>query len=392
MLRSFVVAATAATLTLTTIGVSATGASAKSACDLVASPTGSDAATGSITAPFRTAQKLVNSLGPGETGCLRAGTYDENVTMRSPGVVLTGYPGETATIVGRFWADGNRDTISGLNLDGVNAERLPSPSITADQVTFSDDDVTNDHTAICFDVGSETWGVAHDTTITRDRIHDCGVLPRENHHHGIYVQAAYRTDIEWNLIYDNADRGIQLYPDAQDTTIAHNVINGNGEALDISGADGQASDNSNIYDNLLTNSRARYDVSSWYPSGNPIGYGNRVHNNCIGGGALGAIDSGDGGFQAYDNTLATPRYLDAARGDFSIPASSVCMSLAGDVAAVVAGSETIGHAVRGVATSAPHPRRLTAPRSKHGRVHIARLGRVISFGSDTRGSLAPAWR
>src|SRR3954453_8112497 len=40
-------------------------------CDLVASTAGSDAAPGTLSQPFRTVQKVVNSLGPGQTGCLR---------------------------------------------------------------------------------------------------------------------------------------------------------------------------------------------------------------------------------------------------------------------------------------------------------------------------------
>jgi hypothetical protein len=44
-----------------------------SSCTKVASPNGSDSASGRKSAPFETAQKLIDSLQPGETGCLRAG-------------------------------------------------------------------------------------------------------------------------------------------------------------------------------------------------------------------------------------------------------------------------------------------------------------------------------
>ena len=334
-----IVAACAAALALMTAS-----ASASTGCALVASPSGSDTAAGSAAAPLRSAQKLVDALQPGETGCLRGGTYVGDVTMRSRSATLTSYPGETARLVGRLWVPGDGDTIRGLELDGRNAANLPSPSINGDDVTFSDDDVTNDHTAICFDIGSHTWGIAHNTVIERNRIHDCGVLPPQNHNHGIYLQAAYDTQIVWNLIYNNADRGIQLYPDAQDTVIAHNVVNDNGEALDISGADGTASSNSDIYDNLLTNSRVRYDVQSWYPSGNPVGRNNRVHNNCIWGGAMGTVETVGGGFTSRQNTVANPRYVDAAAANFALRGQSPCASLAGDIASVVAGTKTVAQA------------------------------------------------
>ena len=51
--------------------------------------------------------------------------------------------------------------------------------------------------------------------IERNRIHDCGVLPAENHHHGIYIEASDDARVIDNWIYDNADRGVQMFPDSQ---------------------------------------------------------------------------------------------------------------------------------------------------------------------------------
>ena len=51
-------------------------------------------------------------------------------------------------------------------------------------------------------------------------IHDCGRLPATNRHNGISVTYATGTRIAANWIYDNADRGVQLYPDADDTRVA----------------------------------------------------------------------------------------------------------------------------------------------------------------------------
>ena len=44
-----------------------------SACTRVAAPGGSDSAAGTAGAPYATFKKLVHSLAPGQTGCLRAG-------------------------------------------------------------------------------------------------------------------------------------------------------------------------------------------------------------------------------------------------------------------------------------------------------------------------------
>ena len=75
-------------------------------CDKYAAPNGSDRARGNLSAPFRTAQRLVDSLRPGQTGCLRAGTYTEGDKVllfedggtRERRIVLRAYSGEEATV------------------------------------------------------------------------------------------------------------------------------------------------------------------------------------------------------------------------------------------------------------------------------------------------------
>src|SRR5205807_9016618 len=136
--------------------------------------------------------------------------------------------------------------------------------------------------------------------------------------HGIYVDDAINTRIEWSLIYDNADRGIQLYPNAQGTTIDHNVIDDNGEGIIFSGDNGMASDGNEVYNNLLTGATIRHDVESWYPNGNPLGTGNVLHDNCVWGGREGAIDTSGGGFTATHNLNVNPQYVDATRHEYRL--------------------------------------------------------------------------
>ena len=210
------------------------GASA-AACDKVASPLGSDAYAGTVAEPYATVEKLANSLAPARpAACARRlpGRREGRQGRRSGAPTqVTSYPGERATVLGRLRvADtANHVTVSSLDLDGRNDENLPSPTINGDDVTFADNDVTNHHTTICFILGSDSYGRARDTVIERNRIHNCGQLPATNHHHGIYVEASDGARITDNWIYDNADRGVQLFPDAQGTYIARNVIDGNGQ-------------------------------------------------------------------------------------------------------------------------------------------------------------------
>ncbi len=317
-------------------------------CNLFASPSGSDSAAGTLSAPFQTAQKLATSLAPGETGCLEAGTYNENVTFRTGGtaaapIMLTSYPGQTATIVGRIYVAEGADytTLTGLDLDGANPGLLESPTIDANHVTFSYDDVTNDHTGICFGIGSATWGWATDTLITHDRVHDCGQLPATNLQHAFYIGGATDTTIEWSLIYANADRGIQLYPEALGTTVDHNIIDDNGEGILISGAEGVASSDTNVYDNVISDANVRHDVESYWPTGNPVGVGNTVHDNCVWGGVQGTIDTSSGGYTASDNVTVNPEFVNAAAHDYEMNPASPCLSLVGDVQAAVDGTAPV---------------------------------------------------
>jgi hypothetical protein len=290
------------------------------ACDRVASPSPrSHGRTDAV-------KRLVRSLRPGQTGCLRRGTYVEDVGISRSRIVLRSYPGERARIVGRLWfrRAAHDDVVRDLVLDGRNEARLPSPTVNGDRIRFVGVEVTNRHTGICFNIGSERYGRASGTVIQRSRIHHCGWMPPRNTGHGIYVSAADDTRIVGNLVHDNADRGIQLFPDAQRTRIAGNVIDGNGEGIIFSGAGGDASSGNVVEHNVIANSRVRADVESWYPSGNPVGVGNVVRENCLFGGRGGSLGGHGRGYVAVANVFADPRYADRAAKDFRVSPESPC--------------------------------------------------------------------
>jgi parallel beta-helix repeat protein len=313
--------------------------SAAGPCDEVASP-GPGAA-----------QDLVDSLSPGQTGCLRAGLYEGNVKVAKPGITLTRYAGDKATVRGRFWVAEGADnvTVEGLYLDGTNDNILPSPSINADGATFRRNDVTNYNHSICFSLGHPDWGRADNTTIEFNRIHNCGRLPATNHDHGIYVTTATNTLIRGNWIYDNADRGIQLYPDAQNTTITGNVIDGNGQGIIFSGDGGIASNDNLVEGNVIANSKLRNNVESWYPPGNPIGRNNIVRDNCVKGGAY---DEGNGGisdqrgFKVVETLRTKPSYASRSTRDFRLAAGNPCRDVLASYRTTVPGPDGVTRSTR----------------------------------------------
>ncbi len=299
-----------------------------SACSKYAAPSGSDSNAGTLAAPYKTAQKLADSVASGQVGCLRGGTYTQDVTVSHSSLTLTAYAGEQAKLVGRLYvrAGANGVVVTGLNLDGKNSALLPSPTVNGNNDQFVGNDITNDNTEICFLVGS-SWGRAQSTVIRGNRIHNCGKLPSQNQDHGIYVSEADNTQIVDNVIYANVDRGVQLYPDAQGTVIRGNVIDGNGEGVIFSGAGSLAASGTVVEQNLITNSTIRSDVESWYPSGTPSGTNNVVRNNCMVKGANGTFGTTTGFTQTSNLTVTDAMYASRSAGDFRLASNSPCVSI-----------------------------------------------------------------
>lgn len=303
-------------------------------CSRFASPVGRDDSAGTAAAPFRSAQRLVDSLRAGDVGCLDAGVYEQtklklsHTGTASKRVVLRSTPGQRALVKGQIWvADGaNFVTVAHLDHDATfHRERpIPSPVVNGDDSLFYDLDVSSDN-GVCFYIGDLEWGVAERTVLRRNRIHDCG-QPGTNLRHGVYLAQGVDTLIEDNWIYDNPDRGIQLYPNSRRTIIRGNVIDGNGEGIIFSGDYGFASSGNLVEGNYITNSRLRHDVESWYPDGNPVGTGNIVRGNCIWGGRFGAIEAPQRGFRAVGNVVADPGYAGRAGLNFRLRAGSPCAS------------------------------------------------------------------
>jgi parallel beta-helix repeat protein len=317
----------------------AAGRAEEGGCDLYASPSGSDTAPGTSSAPLLSPQRLVASLSRGQVGCFMPGTYDssgEGIKVSTAGITLTSAPGGRATVIGRWWiAQGADDvTISHLDIDGRNdAGQVGGPVVNAANTRFEDVDVTNDHTTICFVLGSPEYGVASGTVIEDSRIHDCGTLPANNHEHGIYVEDSRNVVIHGNWIYDNADRGIQLYPQAVGTHIYGNVIDGNGEGVIFSGSGEQASSENVVENNVISNSRIRWNAESYWGA-SVVGSGNVVRDNCVWGsnedafynqdGGVEPVSAGAKGFTASENVTAEPQFVDRAAGDFTQQPGSPC--------------------------------------------------------------------
>jgi hypothetical protein len=313
--------------------LSSAPASAAVTCDRVASP-GAGAA-----------QRLVDSLTAGQTGCLRAGTYTQTqLTFNRGGAAgapirLTSHPGERAKITGGtvyIPSGSNNVTLSDLDIDGRASGAVTIQAMAADTV-FERLDITNGQRKTCMILGSNAgWGQATRPIVRESRFHDCGSPAAGNQDHAIYFDNTVDAVITDNLFWNTSAWALHLYPNARNSRITHNVIDGNGRGVIFGGDSSRASTGNVVSQNLITNSTAEYNVQSWW--GGPVGTGNVLTKNCIYNGKAGNVASMPG-FAPSANTTADPLYVDRAAHDYRLKPGSPCLAVVGyDTAAKLAGA------------------------------------------------------
>jgi parallel beta-helix repeat protein len=328
-------------------------AHAATACDHFAAVTGNDANPGTAAAPVRTWARLAAVTGAGQVGCLAGGqTFDELVTLAvggapgAPKTIRSVPGGAAARVQGQLWIKPAATDIVFEDIDFVGLpgyKKATSLIVHGDRITFRHNDISNSD-GLCLNVGSlDVYGAgtgdrADDFLLDGNRVHGCGPTSGVGAHdsgvHGVYLINTLNARLVNNVIYDNINRGIQLWPNAQQTLIEHNVLDGNGSNLNIGSylANGFASRETIVRDNVITNSllRSLYDATA--PQGDQANvygnfpangdYGNVVSGNCVlqPSGPL----YGGYGFTQSANTVVDPLYVDRAAKDFTLRADSPC--------------------------------------------------------------------
>jgi hypothetical protein len=325
------VALVLAALSLLVMVAGGSPAAAGVSCDRFAAPTGSDRGSGSLSNPYRTPQRLIDSLAPGQTGCFRAGTYTFSQTdVNKANITLAPYGSARVKLQGmiKVKPSGHGSTIKGMKLDGGGDI---GPRIYADGTVLRGNEITNGHTDICVAIGSWYSGPPpRGVVIKRNWIHDCGELPSTNMDHGIYVSEARNTVIRNNWIYDNADRGVQLYPDAQRTKVVGNVIFHNGDGIVVNGAGSAAPNHSVVKGNIIAKSYRGYNVYSG--STGPAGRDNLLRKNCVWAGRRsdyrehGGVMRPARNYRARRNVVARPHFADAKDGNLRLRGRGRCVA------------------------------------------------------------------
>ncbi len=342
----------------------------------MASPSGSDSSPGAESSPYRSAQKLVQSLSAGQTGCLRQGTYTgSDLFLDAPGATLRSYPGERATIAAflEVRPDAARAKVTQLRFDGTNVSNSTAVKLQANNTVFSDNEVTKGGKGICVQAGSYYPG--RDIIIERNRIHNCGPADSKFDHQ-LYLGQTRNAVVRWNILTNNPGGwGVHLYTDADNTLIEHNIIDGNRGGVIFAGEGGKHSDNNTVRNNAITNNGPRWNIEgSW--SGGPQGTGNTATNNCVyttGPDAPAGI-ANNNGFTTTNNTvLNTTPYINRTTGDYRFKPGHPCTTLVG-----LANARTAGSRKR----KARRPARLTL-RRKRRRVRPGQ--RAVFYGTIATG-------
>jgi hypothetical protein len=319
-------------------------------CSKFAAVDGSDSNPGTWRRPFRSPQRLVDSLRAGKTGCLRGGTYDEThhdvvLRFRRAGtrlapITVRSVPGERARLVGIVYvpAGANHVRISYLDLDVANPAQESGLAIYAEDTWVENNTITNHSTDQCIMLGNHSsgGGQATSTVIRRNRLYDCGDPAQGNQEHAIYFGNSERAVVVGNVIVNSAAYAIHLYPDARRAYVAHNVIDGTGSGGVVFAGDGDSASVDNVVEyNVITRSHRNNIRSHW---AGPVGTGNIARFNCVWDADEGDIISPPDGFLDEGNVVADPRYVDAEHGDYRLRPDSPCLGLVGyDTAARVRG-------------------------------------------------------
>jgi parallel beta-helix repeat protein len=345
-------------------------------CNLYASTSGSDSASGSAAAPFRTIGTLMARLHAGQVGCLAAGqTFNESVTLRgeshgvegSPITLTSADPANPALISGRFTTETGADWLTFTHLRFTYSEHgFPSPTVGSKHTTWTYDDVTAP-TTICFNLVNGSYGVAEDTLIEHSRVHGCGSAekfacnqnsasceapPNDGFFlHGIYVAGARQSTIRNNYIYENADRGVQVRAGSNGVVVEHNIIDGNGEGVIF----GDGSSHVTVQWNVITDSHSPcgevagcYDyAASEYQAVAP---NLLAHNDVYGSQCANekpACWPNRGNVEAMSHVTAerniedNPLYVNASSHDYTLQAKSPALGYGPDTAQPEAANETV---------------------------------------------------
>jgi len=296
------------------------------------SPTGSDANTGTAAAPWRTVQKALDTLRPGERAYVHAGAYAENLFMSRAGtpdapITIQNYPGEQPVLRPGLVETNNIPLQVGrgaayVRFHGLTIEGATGPSTANVYVSGNAHDV---ELSECEIRGSQRQGFFSEATtasihVVACYVHDNGGSGPVQLDHNLYVQG--HGHVIADCLVANAPNGfgIQIYPSSDRVIVTENTIVGALRDGIIMGGDGaRTTSNAAIVNNVIA-FNGRYGISTYWGDGAVVGANNIATTNIVWANAAGSIVGI--GIGDLLNILADPFFVDRAAGNYHLQSTS----------------------------------------------------------------------
>ena len=298
---------------------------------------GRDSNPGTRQRPWRTVQRALNRLRPGQRALVRRGTYAQDHVIERAGtagapITLAAYPGERVVLrAGSTSGDTYPLRITSgaayVRVQGFVIELAKGTSST--NVYFEgrahDVELSRNDVRFSQDQGVFAENSTRNLHLIGNRIHHNGRGHEEGQHqsHGIYIEGADHL-IANNVVFDQPyGFGIQIYPENERTIVVNNTIVGNGHSGIVVGGDGGVSDIT-IRNNVLA-FNANYGVQM--DSDCPIRVA--IDRNVIHANGEGAIESGCSGVSSSGGNLSSnPRFVSRSHRDFRLSRGSPALNRA----------------------------------------------------------------
>ncbi len=253
-------------------------------CSRFVAANGNDGNDGLTTVtPWKTVQKAANSAQPGDVVCVRAGTYNEKITINVSGtagayITFQSYPGETAVL------DGTGITVPADDNGMIFVQDKAYLIIRGFEVRNYKTSTKNR-----VPIGIRLVGTSHHIEIRDNILHHVehnGTAKNGTDAHGIAIHGTSGTTALSNIIVDGnelyslklgSSEALVLNGNVANWQVTNNTIHDvNNIGIDIIGFEGTAPANDQARDGLV----AYNDVYNINSAGN-VAYGNERSAGCI---------------------------------------------------------------------------------------------------------------
>jgi Right handed beta helix region len=299
------------------------------------SKSGSDSSRGTFSAPWRTVQKALDTMRPGQRALVRSGIYREDLLMTRSGraskpITLAAYPGARVALRPASTTGDTYPIVifsaAYFRLHGFVIEGSVGTSSANVYVSGSSHHIEISRNEIRHgqDSGVFTERTTSYLLLLGNRVHDNG-RRLSGQHHGLYIQGVHDL-IANNVIYNHLyGFGLQIWPVNHHTVVVNNTIAASGLSSIVLGA-GEPGDVSDVIirNNILYGGNWGIELYNDCPrrshADHNLIYAYReapLTGRCEQG-----LDTSE------DNILAGPRFTGYRERDFHLRATSPALNVA----------------------------------------------------------------